>query len=197
MADVAKITPTENGPYHVIGDFEVTMPDGTVMRTKGETWLCRCGGSTNKPFCDGTHTKIGFKAAEEAVAKQIARDAKRAAKAAGDYQAVGNESDIPEGELYGVEINGQAVVVGRVNGELHAIGGICSHQFARLEDGELDGNVVMCPLHNSGFNILTGQAVQLPATEPVPRYGVRVEDGKVLVSTQPIEGSTSTEATNA
>jgi 3-phenylpropionate/trans-cinnamate dioxygenase ferredoxin subunit len=58
----------KNGPYLVEGEFTLTDHEGNVIPTpqgKGVA-LCRCGGSTTKPFCDGTHSKIGFKGAEEA-----------------------------------------------------------------------------------------------------------------------------------
>jgi 3-phenylpropionate/trans-cinnamate dioxygenase ferredoxin subunit len=67
MADV-QITPTENGPYKVTGPIELLDPEGNPIPTRGTTiFLCRCGGSTNKPFCDGTHSKIGFQGAMAAV----------------------------------------------------------------------------------------------------------------------------------
>ncbi len=70
MADEAcAITPTSNGPYHVKGSFRVVLPNGQELLTKSEAWLCRCGGSSTKPFCDGTHSKIGFRGAEQAVAE--------------------------------------------------------------------------------------------------------------------------------
>ena len=58
-----------NGPYVIEGE------DVRVIDWNGAEYpierrpivLCRCGGSTNKPFCDGTHSKIGFQAAEAAV----------------------------------------------------------------------------------------------------------------------------------
>jgi 3-phenylpropionate/trans-cinnamate dioxygenase ferredoxin subunit len=60
MADV-QITPSENGPYRVVGPIELLDPEGNAIPVPGETIaLCRCGGSENKPFCDGTHRKIGF-----------------------------------------------------------------------------------------------------------------------------------------
>lgn len=65
-----RITPTNNGPYKVEGEIELFTPSGEAVATKGATsFLCRCGGSSNKPFCDGTHSKIGFQAAEAAVQK--------------------------------------------------------------------------------------------------------------------------------
>lgn len=69
MIDAAvTITPTENGPYLVKGPVTVLDADGSEYQIDRSTIaLCRCGGSTNKPFCDGTHSKIGFAAAERAV----------------------------------------------------------------------------------------------------------------------------------
>lgn len=56
----ATITPTENGPYRVEGDFRIVLSDGTELRRSGKAFLCRCGDSSTKPFCDGTHSTSGF-----------------------------------------------------------------------------------------------------------------------------------------
>jgi 3-phenylpropionate/trans-cinnamate dioxygenase ferredoxin subunit len=67
MADV-QVMATENGPYKVTGEIELVDHEGNAIATRGLTvFLCRCGGSTNKPFCDGTHSKIGFEGAMAAV----------------------------------------------------------------------------------------------------------------------------------
>jgi CDGSH-type Zn-finger protein len=66
---MATIKVRQNGPYLVEGE------DVTVVDWNGNAYeipkrpfaLCRCGGSTNKPFCDGTHSRTGFQAAEAAV----------------------------------------------------------------------------------------------------------------------------------
>jgi len=69
VADV-QVVPTENGPYKVTGPVELVDPEGNPIPVPGRTiFLCRCGGSTNKPFCDGTHSKIGFQGAMAAVAE--------------------------------------------------------------------------------------------------------------------------------
>jgi len=55
------ITTTENGPYRVAGAITVHDHDGRTVDVPGdEIYLCRCGGSGNKPFCDGTHATIDF-----------------------------------------------------------------------------------------------------------------------------------------
>jgi CDGSH-type Zn-finger protein len=71
MAQV-KITVRKNGPYRVEGapgTIELVDADGNPYDVSGKPAfsLCRCGGSTTKPFCDGTHSKIGFQGAEAAV----------------------------------------------------------------------------------------------------------------------------------
>lgn len=74
MADI-KITIKPNGPYRVEGDLsklELVDADGTPYDLTGKLGvsLCRCGASVKKPFCDGMHSKVGFQAAEAAVAKE-------------------------------------------------------------------------------------------------------------------------------
>jgi CDGSH-type Zn-finger protein len=56
-----------NGPLIVNGPVELKDADGSLYPLKERIALCRCGGSTTKPFCDGTHSRIGFQAAEAAV----------------------------------------------------------------------------------------------------------------------------------
>jgi CDGSH-type Zn-finger protein len=68
-----EIVARKNGPYLVTGDLsqlELRDGDGNLydLGEQHRVFLCRCGGSTTKPFCDGTHTKLGFQAAEAAVA---------------------------------------------------------------------------------------------------------------------------------
>lgn len=56
-----RVTPTTDGPYQVEGVSSITrMRDGTAVDAAPRAFLCRCGGSSNKPFCDGTHARNGF-----------------------------------------------------------------------------------------------------------------------------------------
>jgi CDGSH-type Zn-finger protein len=66
MADVT-IDIIKNGPYIVKGEVQLKDSDGNSYPVEQRMALCRCGASTEKPFCDGTHSKIGFQAAEKAV----------------------------------------------------------------------------------------------------------------------------------
>lgn len=65
MSDVS-ITPLPNGPLEVKGDVRVNASDGTEIKSADSVYLCRCGASGNKPFCDGSHKKIGFESTVEA-----------------------------------------------------------------------------------------------------------------------------------
>jgi CDGSH-type Zn-finger protein len=61
MSDAAvTVTPMENGPYEVTGTVRIVSPDGTVLQETARTYLCRCGHSTRKPFCDGSHRRSGW-----------------------------------------------------------------------------------------------------------------------------------------
>ena len=74
MAEVT-IEIRKNGPYRVHGDVRLIDHDGNPVqmpeRKPEKPWisLCRCGASVTKPFCDGTHSRIGFKGEEEAAQK--------------------------------------------------------------------------------------------------------------------------------
>jgi CDGSH-type Zn-finger protein len=57
---------TENGPYRVDGGIPVRDAGGNVVEAPATYFLCRCGRSSTKPFCDGTHAKVGFEGAERA-----------------------------------------------------------------------------------------------------------------------------------
>jgi CDGSH-type Zn-finger protein len=65
------ITIRDNGPLVVDGDFKLVDAAGNDVPIQKKA-LCRCGGSMTKPFCDGTHSRIGFQGAIAAVAKASA-----------------------------------------------------------------------------------------------------------------------------
>ncbi len=61
---MTKVTSIKNGPLKVGGGVKVEDAQGVekVFEESQDAWLCRCGKSANKPYCDGTHSKVGFKA---------------------------------------------------------------------------------------------------------------------------------------
>ena len=59
-ADELTVEPRPNGPLFLRGRVRIVGDDGELVREDTRVALCRCGGSANKPFCDGTHRRIGF-----------------------------------------------------------------------------------------------------------------------------------------
>jgi CDGSH-type Zn-finger protein/uncharacterized Fe-S cluster protein YjdI len=59
--DTNQMVTVPNGPHYVRGDLEVRLQDGTVLVRDSRIALCRCGASNNKPFCDNSHLRIGFR----------------------------------------------------------------------------------------------------------------------------------------
>lgn len=60
MADDAVVTVRNNGPCHIKGSWIVTQNGRELTVAADQVWLCRCGHSLNKPFCDGSHKRIEF-----------------------------------------------------------------------------------------------------------------------------------------
>jgi len=57
-----QVAPQKDGPLQVTGNLEIVTGTGHTVDRTTQTWLCRCGHSANKPFCDGSHRKVGFSA---------------------------------------------------------------------------------------------------------------------------------------
>ena len=65
LGDAMKISPRMNGPLHVQGKLRIENAAGDIIFRGDDAWICRCGGSKNKPFCDGAHKAIGFRSGEK------------------------------------------------------------------------------------------------------------------------------------
>ena len=89
--------------------------------------------------------------------------------------------DLAEGEPLGVEVAGHSIALYHVDGALFATDNICTHAYARLSDGWLDGELIECPLHAARFDVRTGKVLDPPATEDLKTYPVRVVDGEIQV----------------
>ncbi|MEV6958171.1 non-heme iron oxygenase ferredoxin subunit [Streptomyces sp. NPDC051207] len=91
-------------------------------------------------------------------------------------------ADVPPGGLLSVDFGGAQVLLAHADGEIHAVRDECSHEAAKLSDGELEGAAVECPWHFSRFCLRTGTALDLPAVDPIDTYAVRVADGEIFLS---------------
>src|SRR5215211_61144 len=104
-----------------------------------------------------------------------------------EFVEVAQTADLADGEMHAVEVNGKRVLLAVVEGQPYAIGAICTHERAHLDEGALEGHEVYCPRHFSCFDVRTGEALEPPADRPTPVYEVKIDDGKVLVSSEPVK----------
>lgn len=103
-----------------------------------------------------------------------------------EFVKVARAEDIPPGGRLWHEFEEETVVIFNVDGEFYCIADVCTHDGGPLEDGELVGYKVECPRHGACFDVRTGDALTLPAVEPVPTYLVKVKDGDVYVESPDI-----------
>jgi nitrite reductase/ring-hydroxylating ferredoxin subunit len=103
-----------------------------------------------------------------------------------EFAEVCAEDELEDGGKLAFEINGERVLLARVDGTYYAISALCTHERAFLDEGAIVENMVYCPLHYSAFDLRTGCVLAPPADKPTPTFAVRVEAGKVLVSVVPV-----------
>jgi len=92
-------------------------------------------------------------------------------------------SEIAVGGMKSVEPNGVPILIANVNGRYLAVGDVCSHARSRLSDGYLDEKActVECPTHNAVFSLATGEALEFPADEPIPTYGIELSGDDLYI----------------
>jgi nitrite reductase/ring-hydroxylating ferredoxin subunit len=93
-------------------------------------------------------------------------------------------SDIAPGAMKSVEPDGVPVMIANVAGRYYAVSDVCSHARSRLSDGYLheDACTVECPTHNAIFSLRTGEALEFPADEPIPTYGIELVGDDLYVN---------------
>ena len=100
-----------------------------------------------------------------------------------DYAPVLNEAELSAGEMRRVEIDGAGVLLSRSekDGRVCAIAATCNHMGGPLEQGDREGDTVVCPWHKSRFDLCNGKALNGPAVFPQSGYETRVREGKIEV----------------
>ena len=92
----------------------------------------------------------------------------------GKFVRVASTSDIPVGAASYVDVDGVPIALFHVGDEFYATSDVCTHEEASLSEGELDGDVIECPLHGARFNVRTGDVKALPAVVRLKTYPARV-----------------------
>ena len=94
---------------------------------------------------------------------------------------VGMVADLAENDILIVEIGGQEIAIFDLDGELHGLDNICTHQGGPLGEGKVEGECVYCPWHGHQFDIRTGEHGQISRLD-TETYEVSERDGKIFVS---------------
>ena len=95
-------------------------------------------------------------------------------------------SQLPEGHLHKVKVGDYDVLLANVKGEIYAVENKCSHYQLPLDQGSLCEHRLRCPFHHACFDIRTGEQLEAPGMDGLPRFEVSISDGQITVSEEPI-----------
>ena len=101
-----------------------------------------------------------------------------------EWHRVASTEDFRTAEAKAVTLSGRAIGLFRASGGYYAIDDVCTHEFALLSDGFVEGCEVECPLHMARFDLRTGKAMSPPADQDVATFPVRVEGTDIYVGVQ-------------
>ena len=101
-----------------------------------------------------------------------------------NYVFVVDAGEVPEGEARVFDLGEASVAICQVNGEIHAVEDLCTHDDGPLGEGSLHGCELECPRHGARFDVRTGAATRMPAAAPVRVFPVKVEDGRIYVAVE-------------
>ena len=99
----------------------------------------------------------------------------------GAWRQIGDATSVPIGQLRQVEVDGAAVVLVHTEREYLAFQGLCSHEAYPMADGFLEQTRLVCALHGSSFDLMTGQVGLGPAERPLAKYEVRLRRGLIEI----------------
>ncbi len=105
------------------------------------------------------------------------------------WHKVAREDEIDPDEPLRIRVGDAQIALCKVDGTVYAIDNICTHEFAELSDGFIEGDCIECPLHQAQFHIPTGKVMSAPADEDLAVYAVKVEDGDVYVQLEQASGA--------
>jgi 3-phenylpropionate/trans-cinnamate dioxygenase ferredoxin subunit len=91
---------------------------------------------------------------------------------------------VPEGGMRTVELSDRMVILVRFGGRLYCLDDVCTHDGGTLSDGTFCDGRVACPRHGAEFDVRTGQALTMPATEDTVVHEVKEDQGKIYVRIQ-------------
>jgi 3-phenylpropionate/trans-cinnamate dioxygenase ferredoxin subunit len=102
-----------------------------------------------------------------------------------EFVPVAKRSELAGSHKLCLEVEDRFVVLVELDGEIYCLDDVCTHDGGPLGEGEIEGNCLVCPRHGAKFDIRTGAAVAMPATEPTGTHQVRVDGDQIYVRLSP------------
>lgn len=100
----------------------------------------------------------------------------------GQWHRVAALADIPDDAAKPVRAGGVQIALCRYQGEIYAFEDVCTHEYASLSQGCIEGDEIECPLHGARFEITNGRCITPPATRDLRTFPVRIEGDDVYVA---------------
>jgi len=97
------------------------------------------------------------------------------------FVKVADGGELSPGDRKAVDVGGEQVLLVNVDGTIYACDEVCTHAYAALSEGDLNGDELECPLHGANFNVTTGECLTPPAEDNLRVYPVQIEGQDILV----------------
>jgi nitrite reductase/ring-hydroxylating ferredoxin subunit len=167
------------GIVHAVSNF-------TAASLFAASWLARRNGDHGRGralalAASGILAGAGYLGGHMTLAEGVGVDHTTFEGGPEDWTAVLDDADIADGQMRCVEADGTAVMVARTGGNLYALSDHCSHRGGPLHEGDLDAGTVVCPWHDSVFDLRDGALIHGPAAYPQPAWDTRVREGRIEV----------------
>jgi nitrite reductase/ring-hydroxylating ferredoxin subunit len=101
------------------------------------------------------------------------------------YQTVALKADLPRGRTLRVEVDKREILLCHTAEGIFAIDNLCTHAAARLCEGKLKGNRILCPLHGAAFDVRDGSALSRPASVALKCYPVEIRGEEITLLLTP------------
>ena len=101
-----------------------------------------------------------------------------------DFIRVASVDDVAQGKSLCVEVDGREILLCRTAEGLYAVDNLCTHGAARLCEGKLKGQRILCPLHGAAFDVRSGEALSRPAVRPLASHAVTLNGDDILITLQ-------------
>lgn len=101
---------------------------------------------------------------------------------AADWRCVAKTSEVLDDEPKAVQVDNDYIAIYKIDETFYATDDICTHEFASLAEGFIDGDCIECPLHAGKFHIPTGKAMTAPVTEDLRIYAVKIEGDDIFIN---------------